>query len=111
MNKTGIKPIEYKVLIKPDKFEEKSGGGIYFPDDARDRLQHAQDRGTIIDCSDMAFSDWKGRKPKIGEKVIFNKYSGSLINIREKSDIGGDYRICNDKDIVAIWEEYDGRDK
>jgi co-chaperonin GroES (HSP10) len=104
-NSTGIIPIEYKVLIKPDTFEEQTVGGLYFPDDARDRLQMAQDKGTLIAFGGLAFSDWKGKKPEVGQKVIFNKYSGTLIQVREKGDNSGGYRLCNDKDICAIWEE------
>jgi len=104
-NNTGIHPVEYKVLIKPDTWDEKTEGGLYFPDDARERLQYAQDRGVLIDTGGLAFSDWKGRTPTIGDKVIFNKYAGTLIQVRKGNNNSGDYRLCNDKDICAIWEE------
>ena len=100
-NISGIHPVEYRVLIKPDTLEEKSEGGIYIPDNAMERMQHAQDIGTLVEASDQAFSDWKGRKPKPGDKVIFNKYAGSEIRMKNK----GDYRLCNDKDILAVMEE------
>ena len=40
-----VTPVEYKVLIKPDEVEDKSAGGLYLPDSARDRQQFAVDRG------------------------------------------------------------------
>jgi co-chaperonin GroES (HSP10) len=40
----------------------------------------------------------------VGDKVIFNKYAGSLIDIHEE-DGRKSYRLINDKDIFAILEE------
>ena len=105
MKEIPIEPVEYKVLIKPDEFKEQTEGGIYFPDDARDRMQLAQDRGTIVSIGGLAFSDWKGAKPRVGDKVIYNKYAGTLISLRGKEPHAGDYRLCNDRDIAAIWRE------
>jgi len=105
MNPTGIKPIEYKVLIKVDEVANQSAGGIYIPEHALEREQMAHDRGTLADASEMAFSDWKGRRPNIGDKVIFNKYAGSVIQYREEGKQMARYRLCNDKDICAILEE------
>lgn len=105
MNPTGIKPIEYKVLIKVDEVANQSAGGIYIPEHALEREQMAHDRGMLADASEMAFSDWKGRRPNIGDKVIFNKYAGSVIQYREEGKQMTRYRLCNDKDICAILEE------
>lgn len=107
MNKTGIKPVEYKVLIKVDEVKDKSSGGIFLPTNVLEREQIAHDRGILIDCGGMAFSDWKGGGPSVGEKVIFNKYAGSVIQFRpdERERVMERYRLCNDKDICAILEE------
>jgi len=105
MNPTGIKPVEYKVLIRVDEVEDRSSGGIYLPESSLEREQMAHDRGVLSDKSEMAFSDWKGRKPEVGEKVIFNKYAGSIIQFRPDDRTLQRYRLCNDKDICAILEE------
>ncbi len=105
MNPTGIHPVEYKVLIRVDEVEDKSAGGIYLADTTREREQMAHDRGTLVDMSEMAFSDWKGTKPKPEDKVIFNKYAGTVIQHRTKDRNITRYRLCNDNDICAILEE------
>lgn len=105
MNPTGIKPIEYKVLIKVEEVSDRSAGGIFIPEQHLEREQIAHDRGLLVDVSDMAFSDWVGRKPEVGSKVIFNKYAGSIIMHENKDRKRDRYRLCNDKDIVAILEE------
>ena len=105
MNPTGIKPVEYKVLIKVDDLKDQSEGGIWIPESRMEREQIAHDRGTLVDKSDMAFSDWPGTKPEVGQKVIFSKYAGSVIMFEGKGNGRGRYRLCNDKDICAILEE------
>jgi co-chaperonin GroES (HSP10) len=106
MNKTGVRPVEYKILIQVDLVEEKIGR-ILIPETAREREQTAHDRGILVDAGDMAFSDWHGNKPKIGDKIIFNKYAGTIIQFREERELMK-FRLCNDKDICAILEEEDG---
>lgn len=101
-----IKPVEYRVLIKPFKIEETDpilkaakAAGIELPTDNKDREQMAQQRGEIIAIGGNAFSDWKPPIPKIGDIVMFAKYSG--YNIEENGNI---YRVLNDKDISVIWK-------
>ena len=102
MNKTGIKPVEYKVLIEVEEVEDRSSGGIFLPDSTRERQEMAHDRGILVDAGGMAFADWNGYQPKIGDKVIFNKYAGSMIQHRQEKLTK--YRLCNDKDICATLE-------
>ena len=95
-----VTPVEYKVLIKPDKIDDKSAGGLYLPDSTREREQYAVDRGEIIGHGEGFFEKLPGPVPKVGDKVIFNKYAGTLIQIDRKK-----FRLCNDKDICAIIKE------
>jgi len=99
-----IKPVEFKVLIKPDKVEGQTRGGLYLPDSARDKQQFAVDRGEVISVGEGFFRDLPGPAPKVGDRVIFNRYAGSLITIDE-GEGRVDYRLINDKDICAILEE------
>jgi len=101
-NNTGIIPVEYHVIIKVEKVDDKSAGGIFLSEISQEREQMAHDKGWVVAISDMAFSDWNGRIPQPGEKVIFNKYAGSLIKVRNDKKEFEDFRLCNDKDIVAI---------
>ena len=102
LNPTGIRPVEYKVLIKPDAVNGKTSGGILMPENAIERQEAIRDTGILVDASEMAFSDWKGRKPELGDRVVFSRYAGSIYQhdkTREK------FRLMNDKDICAIMEE------
>lgn len=106
MNQTGICPVGYKVLIRVDEIDDRSSGGIFLPDTTREREESANDRGTLIAIGEMAFADWKGEKPKAGDRVVFEKYAGSVVQHRglERGSITR-YRLCNDTKIGAIIKE------
>jgi chaperonin GroES len=99
-----IHPTEFKVLIKPDKVEGQTSGGLFLPDSARDKQQFSVDRGEVISFGDGFYQELPGPKPEIGDRVIFNRYAGSLITVDDGAG-RQDYRLCNDKDICAIVEE------
>lgn len=98
-----ITPVRHVAMIKPDKVDDKSAGGLFLPDATRDRLQNAVDRGRLVATGEGFFDKLPGPVPQIGDKVLFNRYAGSLIIIQEN---GGrqNYRLCNDDQIVAIMK-------
>ena len=103
MNLSGISPTEYKCLVKPDKVEEKTKGGIIVPPTQRDRDQHAVTTGIMVAASPSAFSfhdiDYSCW-PQLGDRVVYGKYLGSEIEGKD----GETYRLINDRDIYAVLE-------
>lgn len=97
MNESGVYPVEYKVLIKPEVVENKTSGGLYLPDQTKDKDQMAQVKGVLVAIGGNAFEDWQAA-PEIGDKVYFAKYAGYVI----KGEDGEEYRLANDKDVAAI---------
>lgn len=103
LNKSGIQPTEFNVLIKPKAVDEKTKGGIIIPDESKDREQFAQMEGELIAISPLAFTydEWKtGKPPKIGDRVLFAKFAGAKVTGKD----GIDYRLCKDKDVGAVLE-------
>lgn len=104
MNSSGIKPIEFNVLVKQDAVQEKTQGGLYISDESQERDRHAQTRGTLIASSPMAFTydDWPEGEtpPQVGSRVIFTRHAGTFV---EGLD-GEEYRVVKDKDIVGVIE-------
>jgi len=96
-------PVRHVAMIKPDKIDDKSAGGMYLPEMARDRLQSAVDRGELVAIGEGFFEKLPGPIPTIGDKVLFDRYAGSLITIQEDG-IRQNYRLCNDDKIVAIMK-------
>ena len=100
-NPSGIRPVEFNVLVKPKEVEERTAGGIIVPDIARDREQVAAVEGEIVAVSPLAFTyeDWGDHeKPKVGDRVYFAKYAGMLVKGRD----GVEYRLLKDKDLGAV---------
>lgn len=103
---SGIDPIEYKVVVRPvaekGYVEFKSGFRLEKPDETKERDQHAAMEGEIIALSPFAFTyeEWPAdaEKPKPGQTAIFARYSGVTI----KGNDGVEYKIMNDKDIIAV---------
>ena len=102
---SGILPTEYKVLVKPDKLEEKTKAGIYLPDTHIEKQDASATTGKIVAVSPLAFKydDWPEGSaiPKQGDRVAFARFAG--VSIKGTDD--EDYRIVNDKDIIAILKE------
>lgn len=105
--KIGVRPVEFKVLIRVDEVEEMTKGGIILPSVALDRGMIEQESGEIIAMGECACSEldiWGKNPPKVGDKVIFSKYAGA--NIKK---LGKKYRLIQDKDLGAIMEDDDER--
>ena len=83
-----VKPLG--VLVKMDKVEEKTAGGIYIP-------QTAQQEKTQIAVIEAIGADVK--TVKAGQKILHDKYAGTSVKID-----GEDYLILNIKDVLAVIE-------
>lgn len=102
LNNSGITPVEYKVLVLPETVEEVTQGGIVLPSQTVDAEQTAEVRCTLVSVGGMAFDDWKDEhKPAPGDRVMVAKYSGIICTGDDKKE----YRLINDKDILAILEK------
>ena len=107
INYTGIHPTKYTVLIKVDELDDKSAGGIFIPEHTLEREQMAHDRGVLFEAGGNCFEnpEWKGTVPFPGNHVIFNKYAGALIKWRSENGDLERFRLCNDEEIKAVFEE------
>ncbi len=103
-NKTEEIPIEFKILVLPDQVSEKTGGGLLVkPETVLYEETRGQVIGTLVEKSDMAFTNgegkaWPCRIPQVGDKIRFAKYAGQITDKIE----GLHYRLMNDKDVISI---------
>lgn len=100
-NNSGITPQGHRVLIKAEEVEETTKGGIVLPGELTKKQQLAEIRGRVIEIGLTAYSDQAAPFCKVGDRVIFAKYSGILYDGKD----GEEYRVINDLDIVATIEE------
>lgn len=101
-NSSGLIPVEFFVVVELPPRETKIGN-IIVPDSVLDADKLATQEGTLVAISPLAFNydNWPegSRKPAVGDKVLFRRFAGAL---HERG--GRDYRLLNDKDIIAIIE-------
>ena len=86
-----VKPLADRVLVKLEKNEAKTAGGIIIPDTAQEKTQQA----VVVDVGD----DKDVIKVKPGQKVLYDKYAGTQIKIKEDEHL-----ILKMSDIIAIVE-------
>jgi chaperonin GroES len=85
-----IKPLKDRVVVKYSEEDvEKTAGGIYVPDVAKEKPQ----KGTV----EAVGSEVK--EVKAGNTVLFDKYSGSKIKLD-----GSEYLIVKEEDLLGIIE-------
>ncbi len=86
-----IKPLKDRVVVKYSSEElEKTPGGIYVPDVAKEKPQ----KGTVIEVGSEV------KEVKVGDTVLFDKYAGSKIKI---DDV--EYLIIKEEEILGIVEK------
>ena len=86
-----IRPLGDRVLVKQEESEEKSAGGIYIPETAQEKTQS----GVVVAVGD----DKDAITVKKGQKVMYDKYAGTTINID-----GVEHLIMKMPDILAVIE-------
>ena len=94
-----LKPLKDRVVVKYSEEPEKSSGGIIIPDTAKEKPQ----RGEIVAVGSGKITDdgkLQKMEVKAGDIVLFEKYSGSKINI---DDV--EYLIIREDDILGIVEK------
>jgi chaperonin GroES len=98
-NKSGIEPTGGHLLILPDKVEEKTEGGIYLPQDTREKEQLAATIGTLVAIGSSAWNDIDDGSPwaAVGDRVSYSRYAG----VAMKGQDSEDYVLINDNDILA----------
>lgn len=84
-----IEPLGARVLIRPSEGEDKTASGLYLPETAKEKPQ----QGTVeaVGSADDMTTDLK-----VGDVVIFPKYSGTEIKIG-----GVAYLLLDESDVLA----------
>lgn len=86
-----VKPLSDRVLIEPKPAEEKTAGGLFIPETAKEKPLE----GKVI-AAGPGTSEVK-MEVKEGDQVLYGKYSGTEVSVD-----GKDYIIMRQSDILAI---------
>ena len=91
-----FQPLNDRVLVKRLEMEEKTAGGLFIPDTAKEKPS----KGQIIAVGPGKADDSGKRcalQIKSGDMVLFNKYAGTEIKLD-----GVDHLVMREDDILAI---------
>ncbi len=94
-----VKPLQDRLVIKRLEEEEKTKGGIIIPDAAKEKPQE----GRVIAVGEGKDLESGQRSPvsvKVGDKILFGKYSGTEIKID-----GEEHLILREDDVLAVIED------
>ncbi len=94
-----LRPLQDRIIVKRVEEEGKTAGGIFIPETAKEKPQ----QGEIIAVGKGKLTEDGKLLPmdvKVGDKVLFGKYSGSEIKLD-----GIDYLIMREDDILGVLEK------
>ena len=93
-----IRPLHDRILLKRKTEEERTAGGLYIPDSAKERATQATvvavGKGRILQDGTVV-----ALKVKPGDTVLFGKYAGNEI----KMD-GEELLLMREDEILAVVE-------
>ena len=92
-----FRPLNDRVLIKRIESESKTAGGLFIPDNAKEKPQEGQvlavgegrhlENGKVRPC-----------EVKVGDKIFFRKYAGNEVTID-----GVEHTILREDEILAVF--------
>jgi len=82
-----FKPLKDRVFVSYTEELDKTAGGLYIPDSAKEKPQS----GKVEAVGEEA------KQLKVGDKILFDRYSGSKINIDNT-----EYLIVKEEDVLGI---------
>ena len=96
MSKPNLRPLNDKIVVKRLEAEEKTKGGIFLPDNAKEKPRE----GKVMALGDGKLLKDGGRanfQVKKNDVVIFSSYAGTEIKVE-----GQEYLIMSEDDVLAI---------
>ncbi len=91
-----VRPLHDRILVQRLAEEEKTAGGLYIPDNAKEKPQQATvvatGKGRILDDGRVV-----PLEVKKGDKVLFSKYSGTELKFE-----GKEYLMIREEDVLGV---------
>ena len=90
-----IKPLFDKIVVEAVESEEKTAGGLFLPDSAKEKPQSAKvlavGPGGMVDGKEVTM------QIKVGDSILYNKYAGSDFKLD-----GKEVTILRQSDVLAV---------
>jgi chaperonin GroES len=84
-----IRPINAHVLVRPLEAADRTPGGVYLPDTAREK----QTEGEVVAVAEDAIEE-----VAVGDRVIYREFAGTEISMEEE-----DYVLLSSEDLLVKY--------
>ncbi len=95
-----LKPLDDRIVVKPNQAEERTASGLVIPDTAKEKPQ----QGTVLAVGPGRRAESTGEliplDVKVGDTVVYSKYGGTEISVE-----GQDLLILTSRDVLAILDK------
>ena len=94
-----LKPLGDRIVVKVLEREEKTKGGLFLPDTAKEKPTE----GEVLAVGTGKILDNGQKQPvevKVGDRIIFSKYAGTEVKLD-----GEELVIFSERDVLAIVEK------
>ena len=93
-----LRPLHDRIIVKRLDGEEKTAGGLFLPDSAKEKPQ----KGEVIAAGNGKKNDEGKCMPldvKVGDTILFGKYAGTEIKVD-----GDELLMMREDDVLAVVE-------
>lgn len=97
--KTSLRPLDDRLLVKPNEAEDKTKNGIYLPEGAKEKPM----MGKVIATGPGKLSDEGVRAAlsvKAGDTVVYGKYAGTEVEIDSQKLL-----IIRESELLGVVEK------
>lgn len=95
-SEVGVRPLHDRILVRRMAEEEKTAGGLFIPDTAKEKPQ----RGEIVATGKGRVTEDGKILPlevRAGDRVLFGKYAGTELKLD-----GQEFIMMREEDILGI---------
>jgi len=99
-----VQPLQHMCLIRLEKIEKKTTGGIHLPEQTIDRQQGGKIHAELLKAGPTAFTEERFGEvaPEIGDVVVVKRYAGQAAVTDAWEDDGAEYQLISADDILGI---------
>ncbi|MFL5348671.1 MAG: co-chaperone GroES [Hyalangium sp.] len=94
-----IRPLQDRLIVKRVAEENKTKGGLFIPDTAKEKPQE----GKVVSVGNGKVQEDGKVRPmdiKAGDTILFSKYAGTEIKLE-----GEDHLILREEDVLGVIEK------
>ncbi len=92
----GVRPLHDRILVRRTTEEDKTPGGLFIPDTAKEKPQKGQvvaaGKGRVLEDGKVL-----PLEIKVGDSILFSKYAGTELKLN-----GEEYLMMREEDVLGI---------